>query len=36
MKIKVYTPTGYKIVTVTTQDNVKAISERYHRWEYVL
>jgi hypothetical protein len=36
MKIKVYLPNGYKIITVSVQDSIKAISEKYARWEYVL
>jgi hypothetical protein len=35
-KIKVYLPNGYKIITVSVQDSIKAISEKYARWEYVL
>ncbi len=36
MKIKVYLPTGYKIITVQSQDSIKDIAAKYHRWEYVL
>jgi len=36
MQIKVYLPTGYKIITVTVQDHVKRIASQYPRWEYVL
>jgi len=36
MKIKVYLPTGYKIVNVEVLDDVKSISEKYQCWEYVL
>ena len=36
MKIKVYLPSGYKIVSVTGADDVKKIAEKFLRWEYVL
>lgn len=36
MKIKVFLPTGYKIVRVSTADDIKKIAEKYQRWEYVL
>jgi len=29
MKIKVFTPQGYKIVTVEVQDDVKSISKKF-------
>ena len=36
MKIKVYLPSGYKIVSVLVADDVKKIAEKFLRWEYVL
>ncbi len=36
MKIKVYLAQGYKIINVSVFDSIKAISEKYSRWEYVL
>jgi len=36
MKIKVYLAKGYKIINVSVFDSIKAISEKYSRWEYVL
>jgi len=36
MKIKVYLPDGYKIITVLVSDHIKRISDKYQRWEYVL
>ena len=36
MKIKVYLPNGYKIVSVNVADDVKKIANEFQRWEYVL
>ena len=36
MKIKVYIPGGYKIVNVEVDDDVKVISEKFMKWEYVV
>ncbi len=36
MKIKVYLPNGYKIITVEVWHTVKQIAEKYPWWEYVL
>ena len=36
MKIKVYLPHGYKIVSVSVADDVKKIADNFERWEYVL
>lgn len=36
MKIKVFLPNGYKIVSVQVADDVKKIADKYDRWEYVL
>jgi len=36
MKIKVFIPSGYKIVSVNVADDVKKIAEKFLRWEYVL
>jgi len=36
MKIKIFLPNGYKIVTVQVADDIKSIAEKYLRWEYVL
>ncbi len=36
MKIKVFIPSGYKIVRVLVADDVKKIAEKFNRWEYVL
>ena len=36
MNIKVYLPTGYKIVRVVVSDDIKKIADKFDRWEYVL
>jgi len=36
MSIKVFMPTGYKIVRVLVSDDIKKIADKYERWEYVL
>ena len=36
MKIKVYLPGGYKIVSVYVFDDIKKIADKFERWEYVL
>ena len=36
MKIKVFLPSGYKVVHVEVADDVKQIADKYLRWEYVL
>ena len=37
MKIKVFIKgTDYKIINVLVCDDIKAIAEKYNRWEYVL
>ena len=36
MKIKVFLPSGYKIVGVNVFDDVKKIADKFERWEYVL
>lgn len=36
MKIKVFIPGGYKIVRVEVLDDVKKISDKFIRWEYIL
>jgi len=36
MKIKVFMPTGYKIVQIVVSDDIKKIADKFERWEYVL
>lgn len=36
MKIKVFIPGGYKIVSIMAHDDIKKISEKFMQWEYVL
>ena len=36
MKIKVFMPTGYKIVQIVVSDDIKKIADKFDRWEYVL
>jgi len=36
MNIKVYLPTGYKIVQIVVSDDIKKIADKFERWEYVL
>jgi len=36
MNIKVFLPTGYKIVKVVVLDDIKKIANKYERLEYVL
>ena len=36
MKIKVFLPSGYKVVNVLVADDVQSISDKFERWEYVL
>ena len=36
MNIKVFLPTGYKIVKAVVSDDIEKIANKYERWEYVL
>lgn len=37
MKIKVFTDEqGFKIINVLVSDTLRTITNKYHRWEYVL
>ena len=36
MKIKAYSTNGYKIINISVTDDVRAIANKYDRWEYVL
>ena len=36
MKIKVFTPNGYKIVNVLVADDIQSIADKFIRWEYLV